>query len=116
MAQVFAPDVARLVGPGRIEVVRGSFELGPRDVAVKVAACGICSWENGFYSGQRETPFPREIGHEPASVVEAVGADVTEWKPGDRVAGLFGVASGGFGAFATYAKATADRLARVPDH
>src|SRR5439155_151617 len=63
-----------------------------------------------------ETPLPREIGHEPAGVVEAVGTDVTEWKPGDRVAGLFGVMSGGFGAFATYAKATADWLVRVPDH
>jgi threonine dehydrogenase-like Zn-dependent dehydrogenase len=116
MAQVFEPDVARLVGPRRIEVVRDSFELGPREVAVKIAACGICSWENGFYSGQRETPLPREIGHEPAGVIEAIGTDVTEWKPGDRVAGLFGVMPGGFGAFATYAKATADWLVRVPDH
>ena len=91
--------MAQIVEPKKIEVVDTEFELGPHDVAVKVAACGICSWESGFYTGDRATPLPRPIGHEPSGVVVSVGAEVTDWKPGDRVAGLFGPA------FATYAKA-----------
>ena len=102
--------VAQIVAPRQIEVVDDSFELGPGEVAVKVAACGICSWESGFYSGDRPTDLPRPIGHEPAGIVTAVGSAVTAWKPGDRVAGLFSPA------FATYAKARENMLVRVPDH
>lgn len=101
--------VARIAKPRKIEVVEDRIELGPHDVAVKVVACGICSWEVGFYTGQRPTALPRPIGHEPAGVVEAVGAEVRAWKPGDRVAGLFSPA------FATYAKAREAMLVRVPD-
>src|SRR5262245_51503118 len=110
MAEIVRTQVARLVEPRKIAVVEDSFELGPHDVAVKVAACGICSWENGFYTGQRETELPRVIGHEPAGTVEAVGAEVSQWKRGDRVAGLF------FPGFATYAQVPETRLVRVPDH
>ncbi|HLH74244.1 MAG TPA: zinc-binding dehydrogenase, partial [Chloroflexota bacterium] len=102
--------VAQIVKPHKIEIVEDSLELGPHEVAVKIAACGICSWESGFYSGQRPTELPRPIGHEPAGVVEAVGSEVTTWKPGDRVAGLF------YPAFATHAKAKDTMLVRVPDH
>lgn len=102
--------VARIDAPRKITVVEDSFALGPHDVAVKVAACGICSWESGFYSGDRPTELPRPIGHEPAGVVAAVGSEVTTWAPGDRVAGLFSPA------FATYAKARDTMLVRVPDH
>lgn len=110
MSIQYSTRVAKIVEPHRIDLVEETFELGPNEVAVKVAACGICSWESGFYSGQRPTPLPRPIGHEPAGVVEAVGSEVTAWKPGDRVAGLFGPA------FATYAKAKDTMLVRVPDH
>ncbi|MDQ6675322.1 MAG: zinc-binding dehydrogenase [Chloroflexota bacterium] len=112
-APVIATRVARLVAPGRIEVVDECFELRPRDVAVKIAACGLCSWEAGFYTGQRETVFPRPIGHEPSGIVEAVGSDVTEWRAGDRVAGMVDPL---IGAFATYARTVPEKLVRVPDH
>ncbi len=108
-----ATRVARLIEPGRIEILDERFELGPREVVVKVAACGLCSWEAGFYTGQRETTFPRAIGHEPAGVVEAIGSEVTEWQPGDRVAGLVDPK---IGAFATYTRAVPEKLVRVPDH
>lgn len=109
MGETIQTRVARIVEPRRIEIVEDSFELGPHDVAVKVAACGICSWESGFYSGQRPTELPRPIGHEPAGVIAAVGSEVTAWKPGDRVAGLFSPA------FATYARARDTVLVRVPE-
>jgi threonine dehydrogenase-like Zn-dependent dehydrogenase len=108
MVQTFQTRVAHIIQPRVIELVDGSFELGPHDVAVKVAACGICSWESGFYAGLRPTPLPRPIGHEASGVVEAVGAEVTAWKAGDRVAGLFSPA------FATYAKSADTMLVRVP--
>ena len=50
--------VAQIVEPRKIEIVENILELGPHDVAVKIAACGICSWESGFYSGQRPTDLP----------------------------------------------------------
>lgn len=59
---------------------------GPREVRVKVEACGICHSDvivkGGAWPG---LAFPRSPGHEVAGVVDAVGADVTAWKPGDRV-------------------------------
>ena len=110
MGQIISTRVAQIVEPRKIEVIDSTFELGPHDVAVKVAACGICSWESGFYTGERNTPLPRPIGHEPAGIVEAVGPEVSAWKPGDRVAGLFSPA------FATYARALDTMLVRVPDH
>ena len=105
--------VARLMEPRRIELVDEQLQIGPRDVAIKVAACGICAWEAGFYTGQRDTPLPRTIGHEPAGVVAAVGSSVTEWQPGDRVAGLV---EGDTGGFATFARAVPEKLVRVPDN
>lgn len=110
MGQTIHRKVARIVEPRKIDVVEDTFELGPRDVAVKVAACGICAWESHFYTGELDTPLPRPIGHEGAGVVAAVGPEVTAWKPGDRVAGLFGPA------FATYAPSDERMLVRVPDH
>jgi threonine dehydrogenase-like Zn-dependent dehydrogenase len=77
---------------------------------VKIAACGICSWESHFYTGEMPTPLPRPIGHEGAGVVIAVGPEVEAWKPGDRVTGLFGPS------FATVAKSSDRMLVRVPDH
>ena len=110
MGERFETRVARIVAPRQVEVVESEFELGPHDVAVRVAACGVCSWESGFYTGDRPTPLPRPIGHEPAGTVVGVGAEVESWKPGDRVAGLFSPA------FATYAKSPDSMLVRVPDH
>jgi L-iditol 2-dehydrogenase len=61
-------------------------EVGPDDVLVRVAACGICGSDVHGYDGStgRRVP-PIVMGHEAAGVVEAVGAHVTKFKPGDRV-------------------------------
>ncbi|WP_309573163.1 NAD(P)-dependent alcohol dehydrogenase [Deinococcus sp.] len=54
------------------------------------------------------------LGLDVAGVVEAVGPQVTDLRPGDRV---FGTCSGTpQGSFAEYAVARADRLARMPAH
>jgi L-iditol 2-dehydrogenase len=61
-------------------------EIGPTDVLVRVAACGICGSDVHGYDGStgRRIP-PIVMGHEAAGIVETVGADVTRFKPGDRV-------------------------------
>ena len=59
---------------------------GPDDVLIRVQACAICGSDVKGYSGKtgRRQP-PIIMGHEAAGVVEAVGAHVTEFAPGDRV-------------------------------
>ncbi len=53
---------------------------------------------------------PGRMGRDVAGVVEAVGADVTEFKPGDEV---FGICPG---SFAEYACANESKLAMKPDN
>ncbi len=56
------------------------------EVLVRVKACGICGSDVMGYDGStgRRQP-PVVMGHEAGGVIEEVGADVTEWKVGDRV-------------------------------
>ena len=53
------------------------------------------------------------LGADIAGVVEAVGANVKQFRPGDEV---FGVATGSSGGFAEYACASEDRLALMPSN
>lgn len=61
-------------------------EIGPEDVLVRVAVCGVCGSDVHGYDGSsgRRIP-PIVMGHEAAGTVAAVGAEVTDFKPGDRV-------------------------------
>jgi L-iditol 2-dehydrogenase len=59
---------------------------GPRDVVVRVRACGICGsdvhgWDGS--SGRRIPPIV--MGHEAAGVVDEIGSEVRGFAPGDRV-------------------------------
>lgn len=60
--------------------------VGPAEVLVRVAACGICGSDVHGYDGSsgRRIP-PIVMGHEAAGTVASVGADVTDYKAGDRV-------------------------------
>ena len=60
--------------------------VGPRDVLVRVEAVGLCGTDLHVLDGEfAPTVFPIIPGHETSGIVEAVGAEVTEFKPGDRV-------------------------------
>src|SRR6202000_3073488 len=59
-------------------------EVGPREVLIKVAACGICGTDIKKIF-QRYVEPPQILGHELAGTVVAVGPGVTRFKPGDRV-------------------------------
>ena len=61
-------------------------EPAPQQIRIQVEACGICHSDayvkGGAFPG---LSLPRIPGHEIAGRVDAVGANVTEWKKGDRV-------------------------------
>lgn len=62
--------------------------VGRRDVLINVKACGVCGTDVHIYEGDKgaaDVTPPTILGHEFAGVVEAVGSDVTGFKPGDRV-------------------------------
>ena len=56
------------------------------EVLIRTAACGICHSDVNVVTGGEQWNLPVILGHESAGIVEAVGAGVTNFKPGDRVA------------------------------
>ncbi|MBZ5712239.1 alcohol dehydrogenase [Nannocystis pusilla] len=85
MSTMRALQVSKPNGP--FELVQREIPTpGPRWVRVKVEACGVCHSDaftrSGAYPG---IVLPRVPGHEIAGRIDAVGADVTAWKVGDRV-------------------------------
>ena len=132
----------------QISKAGGNFELVEREipspaagqVRVKVQACGICHSDSlvkeGHWPGIQ---YPRVPGHEVVGIVDAVGAGVMQFKPGQRVgAGWHGghcgecdnCRSGDFfgctvalqitglsfdGGYAEYMVAPTQTLAHVPD-
>jgi NADPH2:quinone reductase len=84
---------------------------GPGEVTIKNHACGLNFIDTYQRSGLYPMTMPSGLGLEGAGVVEAVGAGVTEFKPGDRVA----YCSAPNGAYATYRNYPAERLIKIPD-
>ena len=62
-------------------------EPGRGQIRIKVEACGICHSDEIVKAGHWPygLQYPRVPGHEVAGRVDAVGTDVSLWKPGDRV-------------------------------
>ncbi len=129
--------VLEAAGDLRYETVPVPASLGPRETLVKVMAAGICGSDIGRVMVTGTYRFPTIPGHEFAGVVEAVGAEVTNVAPGDRVAvapllpcmqcdacqrGHYSLCDDyGFlgsrtdGGFAQYVRAPARNLVRFPD-
>lgn len=68
-------------------------EIGPGELLVRVEACGIC------HTDLKKIEYdllvgPRIYGHETAGVVVGVGAGVTRFAPGDRVAAFHHIPCG----------------------
>ena len=80
--------VAQIARPGGAFeiVVREIPQPGAGQVRIKVQACGICHSDSlvkeGHWPGLQ---YPRVPGHEVVGTVDAVGAEVAQWKPGQRV-------------------------------
>ncbi len=85
---------------------------GMRDVLVRNHAVGLNFIDTYHRSGLYPVPaLPSGLGSEGAGVVEAVGAEVSRFKPGDRVA----YASAPLGAYAEYHAVPETALVRLPD-
>ena len=59
-------------------------EVGPNEVLIKVAACGVCGTDIKKIF-QRYVEPPQILGHELAGTIVAIGPGVSKWNLGDRV-------------------------------
>lgn len=61
---------------------------GPKDVVIKVEACGVCFHDVLTRNGTLKAgvKMPCVLGHEISGTVASVGRDVTQFRPGQRVA------------------------------
>ena len=58
-------------------------EPGPRQVRIKVEACGVCHSDMFTVAGAWPgIKYPRVPGHEVIGKIDALGADVPDWKQG----------------------------------
>lgn len=78
---------AKILQPGQMEIVDIPCpEPAANEVLIRVMASGICGTDVHIFRGEYMGDYPVIPGHEFAGVVEAAGAAVTRFKPGDRVA------------------------------
>lgn len=96
----------RYLPDGRIEIIEQNMsDPAAGEVQVTGGVCGICSWDvaTGKLGDQMHPMAPP--GHEGVGYVKKVGAGVSDYKEGDRVAG---------GGFATTRNLSANRVHRIP--
>ena len=65
-----------------------------REVVVRTVASGVCHSDLHFIDGLYPMRAPAVLGHEAAGIVEAVGSQVTDFAPGDRVIACLSVFCG----------------------
>ncbi len=113
--------------------------FGPEQVLIKVNWSSICGTDLHIYLGEfkNRVTYPRILGHEFSGIVESIGKDVYNLKPGDRVTvdpiiwcnqcpaclngqnnvcnnlKLLGIEYDG--GFADYTVAGADKVFKIPD-
>ena len=90
---------AVLTGPGEFTVAELPVpEIGPDEVLLRVAACGVCASELDIYQGAAgHASYPWRPGHEVSGVVELAGERVAAPAPGDPVAAF--VTTAGYGEY-----------------
>ncbi|GGN59682.1 alcohol dehydrogenase [Actinoplanes lobatus] len=82
-AVMYAPGDVRVEQRDRPAVAR------PTDAVIRVAAACVCGSDLWPYRGIDQIAEPRLMGHEYVGVVEEVGAEVRDIKPGQFVVGSF---------------------------
>lgn len=73
-------------------VIKDDIELhdvGPTDVQVHMVASGICHSDEAIRKGDASLGYPVILGHEGAGIIEKVGSEVQNLKPGDHVVMAF---------------------------
>ena len=105
-----ASQVKETGGPEKMELVDLPQPVaGPGQALVKIAASGVNFIDVYFRAGLYKVELPATLGSEAAGTVESVGAGVTEFAPGDRVA--YAMARG---SYAEYAVVPAAQLVKIP--
>jgi propanol-preferring alcohol dehydrogenase len=59
-------------------------EVGPKEILVRVSACGVCHTELDEIEGRLQLNLPIVLGHEIVGRVESVGDEATRFSIGDR--------------------------------
>ncbi len=108
------PHAIRIHKPGGPEVLVWEEvqvgKPGPREARIRHTAVGLNYVDVYNRSGLYPQPMPVILGSEGAGVVEEVGAEIDDLKPGDRVA--YGNAP--LGSYAEVRLIPADRLVKLP--
>ena len=82
-----AMHAAVLRGPRDVRVEqRAQPSPGPGEAIVRVFASGLCGTDYRIWNGDRPVDYPRVMGHEFIGEVMAVGGDVSNVRPGQKVA------------------------------
>ena len=134
MTQLLSPTRSTTAVPTMKAIVRNRYgstdvlqfgtiampRIGVSEVLVRVRAAGVDRGAWHLMTGQPyvmriagvgfRAPKNPILGRELAGVVEAVGKNVTRFRPGDAVFGI------GEGSFAEYARASEDKLAPLPEN
>ena len=109
-----------------VEGINGAFEerqpatpVPAKDqVLVKIYAAGVNPLDTKIRAGKAEhakQPLPAVLGLDMAGVVESVGGEATDFKPGDEVFGMVGGVGGFQGTLAEFVAADSALLAHKPD-
>lgn len=89
---------------------------GPLDVLIRNRVAAVNHIDTiirrGAMAAGSMPPLPHVLGVEGSGVVEAVGAEVPDYAPGDRVAWMGRIGSGGYG---TYSLVSPDSIARLSE-
>ena len=97
-------------GPEKMELADvATPQPGPQQALVRIAASGVNFIDIYFRTGLYKADIPITLGSEAAGTVEAVGSEVTEVAPGDRVA--YAMARG---SYAEYAVVPSAQLIKIP--
>ncbi|PCD03509.1 L-iditol 2-dehydrogenase [Sphingomonas spermidinifaciens] len=104
---------AIVTAPGTVQIAEVDRpEPGAGELRLRLEGCGVCASNLEPWAGLEWMTYPTppgDLGHEGWGVVDAVGAGVTGFAPGDRVAAL------SYRSFADYDVVPADMALRLPD-
>ena len=104
---------AVLTGAGKFKIQESPLpEPGAAQVRVRLAGCGVCASNLTPWEGPEWMQFPTEpgaLGHEGWGVIDAIGGQVADLFPGDRVGLLSGKA------YAEFDVAEASQVVKLPD-
>lgn len=85
-------------------------KIGAGEVLLRHSHIGLNFIDTYMRTGLYPTPLPFVLGMEAAAIIEEIGANVTDFKIGDRVC-----YSGAFGAYQTYRAINPASLILIPD-